>query len=149
MPWTLVLWHPENCQLFVCSIVALVCTFYKRPLKHSWCERVLWAIYMPLSFVISPTASSSSWKAAAGCVQCSHRGLACAASFRSGCWQALVTNPRLYSWSQAEPQVWPAAGKLRGSHPVIMANKNTKKLGKHSVTPAQSQRAQIRGSPNG
>lgn len=25
----------KNCQLFVCSIVALVCAFYKRPLKHS------------------------------------------------------------------------------------------------------------------
>lgn len=139
VPWILVLWHPAELLQLVCLVMAVVCTFCKRLLEPSCCERLLGAVFVLVSSLTSLVVSSSSWKTMAGSVRCSCWELACLSFIQKQMLTALITKLCLYSCSWAELQVWLTAGKLRGSYLVekrMLANENKKyPLGKHSMLP--------------
>lgn len=148
VPWILVLWHPA--ELLQLSLLDHGCCLHF--LQKATEAQLPWEA--PQSHVYScifrhqPDSQffipeSCSWI-------CEMQSLgACLVNhlFKSGCWQPSVTNPHLYSWSWAELQAWLTAGKLRGTYLVekkMLANENEKNVGKHYMSPAQKERAQVR-----
>jgi len=106
-------------------------------------------VFIPVSSIISQVVSTSSWKAAAGSVKCSHQGLACLSFIQKRILATLGNkSARVFLVLKRAAGVTDhrqTKGKIPCGKKKRLANKTGKNLGKQSMLPAQKWRAQVRG----
>lgn len=140
VPWILVLWYPAEWLQVICLIMAVVCTFYKRPLKPSCCEKLLSAVFVPVSSVISQIVHHprklwlNLWNPVTESLPVYPSFIQKQVLAATGKKSASV----FLVFSRAAGSL--TAGKTRGSYLVekkMLANEKEKNLGEHSTSPVQ------------